>query len=75
MSQFFVKINKKKQEKTVAQHSFITSIKCEANNWIAWCNLGVLYLTASKIQLAHQAFSTAQRLQPSFVNSWVGQVK
>jgi len=60
-------------EKTVAQHSFITSIKCEANNWIAWCNLGVLYLTASKIQLAHQAFSVAQRLQPSFVNSWVGQ--
>jgi len=60
-------------EKTVAQHSFITSIKCEANNWIAWCNLGVLYLTTSKIQLAHQAFSTAQRLQPSFVNSWVGQ--
>ncbi|XP_048838840.1 tetratricopeptide repeat protein 37 [Brienomyrus brachyistius] len=57
----------------LAQHSFIKSINMEANNVIAWTNLGALYLKKENKELAHAAFNTAQSLEPSYVNCWIGQ--
>lgn len=58
----------------LAQHAFIKSIELEQNNAIAWCNLATLYLHLDKVQLANKAFSQAQRSDPNYVNSWIGQV-
>uniref|UniRef100_A0A3B3SLZ1 SKI3 subunit of superkiller complex n=1 Tax=Paramormyrops kingsleyae TaxID=1676925 RepID=A0A3B3SLZ1_9TELE len=57
----------------LAQHSFIKSINMEANNVIAWTNLGALYLKKENMELAYKAFNTAQSLEPSYVNCWIGQ--
>ena len=62
------------QNYALAQHSFIRSIQCEPNNVVAWSNLGFFYLERSQIELAHKAFKKAQSLEPSYVNSWIGQV-
>jgi len=62
------------ENKKLAQHAFIKSIEKENNNCKAWNNLGILYLTSSNIESAHQAFNVAQSLQPNFVNSWICQV-
>ncbi|XP_076800929.1 superkiller complex protein 3-like [Clavelina lepadiformis] len=61
------------QNYELAQHSYLKSINLEPNNVEAWSNLGNLYLDQSQIELAHKAFKTAQSLDPSYVNSWVGQ--
>ncbi|KAL6256062.1 hypothetical protein P5V15_013298 [Pogonomyrmex californicus] len=50
----------------LAQHCFVVAIDRESNNAIAWNNLGDIYR-------ANEAFSRAQRADPSYVNSWVGQ--
>ena len=73
-SKFLLKFLVAFQEYALAQHSFIRSIQCEPNNVEAWSNLGVFYLERSQIELAHKAFKTAQSLEPSYVNSWIGQV-
>ena len=70
----FIFINFYQQNKKLAQHAFIKSIEKENNNCKAWNNLGILYLTSSNIESAHQAFNVAQSLQPNFVNSWICQV-
>ncbi|XP_022086951.1 tetratricopeptide repeat protein 37-like [Acanthaster planci] len=57
----------------LAQHAFIKSIQVEANNVVAWTNLGALYLTKGNMELAHQAFKISQSLEPSYVNCWIGQ--
>ncbi|XP_076315267.1 tetratricopeptide repeat protein 37 [Tachypleus tridentatus] len=57
----------------LAQHCFIKSISCEPNNFVAWSNLGVLYLQNDNIQLAHEAFKVAQSLEPSYLVCWIGQ--
>ncbi|MFT7813636.1 tetratricopeptide repeat protein 37 isoform X1 [Arapaima gigas] len=57
----------------LAQHSFIKSINMEANNVVAWTNLGTLYLKKENIELAHEAFKIAQSLEPLYVNCWIGQ--
>ncbi|XP_013777093.1 tetratricopeptide repeat protein 37-like [Limulus polyphemus] len=57
----------------LAQHCFIKSISCEPNNFVAWTNLGVLYLQNDNIQLAHEAFKVAQSLEPSYSVCWIGQ--
>uniref|UniRef100_A0A8B9JZE0 Tetratricopeptide repeat domain 37 n=1 Tax=Astyanax mexicanus TaxID=7994 RepID=A0A8B9JZE0_ASTMX len=57
----------------LAQHSFIKSVKVEANNVVAWTNLGTLYLKKNNIELAHEAFKIAQSLEPLYVNCWIGQ--
>lgn len=58
----------------IAQHAFIKSIQLEKNNAITWTNLGTLYLCLNEIQLAHEAFKVAQRSEPSYIESWIGQV-
>ncbi|KFV71087.1 Tetratricopeptide repeat protein 37, partial [Dryobates pubescens] len=57
----------------LAQHSFIKSIQAERINVAAWTNLGVLYLTTGHIEQAHEAFKTAQSLDPSYLLCWLGQ--
>ncbi|XP_038077285.1 tetratricopeptide repeat protein 37-like, partial [Patiria miniata] len=57
----------------LAQHAFIKSIQLEANNVVAWTNLGALYLSKGNVELAHQAFKISQSLEPSYVNCWIGQ--
>ncbi|ESP01284.1 hypothetical protein LOTGIDRAFT_230642 [Lottia gigantea] len=57
----------------LAQHSFIKSIHCEANNVVAWTNLGTLYLQNDNVQLSHEAFKIAQSLDPNYVACWIGQ--
>lgn len=58
---------------SLAQHCFIKSIQAEANNVVAWTNLGTLYLKKDNIELAHEAFKIAQSLEPLYVNCWIGQ--
>ncbi|KAG9354326.1 hypothetical protein JZ751_001031 [Albula glossodonta] len=57
----------------LAQHSFIKSVNMEANNVIAWTNLGALYLKKENIELSHEAFKVAQSLEPLYVSCWIGQ--
>ncbi|BFY97470.1 hypothetical protein BsWGS_00510 [Bradybaena similaris] len=57
----------------LAQHCFIRSIECEASNVIAWTNLGTLYLSKGEIELAHDAFKTAQSVDPTYMACWIGQ--
>ncbi|XP_069681678.1 tetratricopeptide repeat protein 37 [Periplaneta americana] len=56
----------------LAQHAFIKAIQLE-NNAITWTNLGTLYLCLNEIKLAHEAFKVAQRTDPAYVESWIGQ--
>ncbi|XP_033749913.1 LOW QUALITY PROTEIN: tetratricopeptide repeat protein 37-like [Pecten maximus] len=56
-----------------AQHCFIKSIQAEPNNVVAWSNLATLYFKNGNIELAHDAFKTAQSLEPSYVACWIGQ--
>ncbi|XP_050460410.1 tetratricopeptide repeat protein 37 isoform X1 [Cataglyphis hispanica] len=57
----------------LAQHCFIMAIDRESNNATAWSNLGTLYLHLGDIYRANEAFSRAQRADPSYINSWIGQ--
>ncbi|KAM6965620.1 superkiller complex protein 3 [Aplochiton taeniatus] len=57
----------------LAQHCYIKSIQVEANNVVAWTNLGALYLKKENIELSHEAFKIAQSLEPLYVNCWIGQ--
>ena len=61
--------------KALAQHCFVKSIECDASNVRAYSNLGVLYLDHGDVKLAHEAFKVAQSLDPTYVESWIGQVR
>ncbi|KFQ21828.1 Tetratricopeptide repeat protein 37, partial [Merops nubicus] len=57
----------------LAQHAFIKSVQAQQFNVVAWTNLGALYLTTGNIEQAHEAFSKAQALDPSYTECWIGQ--
>ncbi|RZC41781.1 tetratricopeptide repeat protein 37, partial [Asbolus verrucosus] len=57
----------------LAQHSFIKAVIADNNSAIAWSNLGTLYFMLKDLKLANEAFSQAQRSDPNYVNSWIGQ--
>ncbi|GJQ65964.1 hypothetical protein Trydic_g4060 [Trypoxylus dichotomus] len=57
----------------LAQHAFIKAVTIERHSAIAWCNLGAFYLHFEEDKLANKAFAQAQRYDPAYVNSWVGQ--
>ncbi|KAG8917885.1 Superkiller protein 3 [Tulasnella sp. 418] len=57
----------------LAQHAFIRAIEIDSKNPASWTNLGLLYLTHSDGELAKEAFSKAQTLNPDYVLAWVGQ--
>ncbi|XP_065220863.1 tetratricopeptide repeat protein 37 [Planococcus citri] len=57
----------------LAQHCFIKSIQIDNDCAVSWTNLGVLYLQLEDIQLANEAFQNAQRSDPKYSRSWIGQ--
>ncbi|XP_060530734.1 tetratricopeptide repeat protein 37 [Cylas formicarius] len=57
----------------LAQHAFIKAVTADHNSYVAWTNLGVLYLILNEIKLANKAFGEGQRCNPNYVNSWIGQ--
>ncbi|RUS81604.1 hypothetical protein EGW08_010617 [Elysia chlorotica] len=57
----------------LAQHCFIKSIECESSNVTAWTNLGALYLDKGEVKMAHEAFTTAQSIDPTYMACWIGQ--
>ncbi|XP_017785314.1 PREDICTED: tetratricopeptide repeat protein 37 [Nicrophorus vespilloides] len=57
----------------LAQHAFIKAVTLEHNSAVSWSNLGTLYLYIGELKLANEAFSQAQRGDPNYVNSWIGQ--
>ncbi|CAG8737735.1 18923_t:CDS:2, partial [Racocetra persica] len=57
----------------ISQHAFIKAIDYSAKSPVPWTNLGLLYLLHSDLDLANQAFSTAQSLDPDYAPAWVGQ--
>ncbi|XP_015109958.1 tetratricopeptide repeat protein 37 isoform X2 [Diachasma alloeum] len=57
----------------LAQHCWVMAIDREPNNAIAWTNLGTLYLHLGDPYKANEAFSRAQRADPEYENSWIGQ--
>ncbi|KAF3430707.1 hypothetical protein E2986_08054 [Frieseomelitta varia] len=57
----------------LAQHAYIMAIDKELNNAIVWCNLGTLYLYIGNFYKANEAYSRAQRADPAYINSWIGQ--
>ena len=57
----------------LAQHAFVMAIDKELNNATVWSNLGTLYLYIGSLYKANEAYSRAQRADPSYINSWIGQ--
>ncbi|GAB1861709.1 Tetratricopeptide repeat protein 37 [Camponotus japonicus] len=57
----------------LAQHCFVMAIDQESNNAIAWSNLATLYLHLGETRRANKAYSRAQRADPGYMNSWIGQ--
>ena len=57
----------------VAQHSFVRSLHLNERNPRTWTNLGVLYMEQIDHELAHEAFSRAQSIDPDYVDAWVGE--
>lgn len=57
----------------VAQHSLIRSLFLNERSPQTWTNLGCLYLLQNDIQLANDAFTRAQSVDPDFAHAWIGQ--
>ena len=49
------------------------AIQHDENAIQPWINLGSFYLSVGQYELAHQAFSTSQALDPSEARGWIGQ--
>ena len=45
----------------------------DLNNAVVWSNLGTLYLYIGNLYKANEAYSQAQRADPAYINSWIGQ--
>ncbi|KAL7288696.1 hypothetical protein TKK_0017421 [Trichogramma kaykai] len=57
----------------LAQHCFAMALDLQSNNPIPWTNLGSLYLILGDAYRANEAFSWAQRMDPAYINCWIGQ--
>ncbi|CAO1602709.1 Superkiller protein 3 [Xanthoria calcicola] len=57
----------------VAQHAFVRSLFINDKNARTWTNLGVFYLVESDTQLASDAFTRAQSIDPEHALAWLGQ--
>ncbi|XP_046485171.1 superkiller complex protein 3 isoform X1 [Neodiprion pinetum] len=57
----------------LSQHCYVMAIDMELQNPVAWSNLGTLYLHLGDPYRANEAFSRAQRVDPGYNNSWIGQ--
>ncbi|XP_076666464.1 superkiller complex protein 3 isoform X3 [Andrena cerasifolii] len=61
------------QNYALAQHAYIMASDKDLNNAVVWSNLGTLYLHIGNLYKANEAYSQAQRADPAYVNSWLGQ--
>lgn len=57
----------------MAQHCLIQALNLDRKSYIAWTNLGALYLKLNEITLANRAFQRAQQALPIYANAWIGQ--
>lgn len=57
----------------VSQHSFIRSLYLNDKSARVWTNLGTLYLLEKDNQLANEAFTRAQSVDPDYTHAWLGQ--
>lgn len=56
----------------VAQHCFIRALTLNNRAPQIWANLGALYLGQGDLELAEEAFSLTQTMDPEFVEAWEG---
>ncbi|KAF5308184.1 hypothetical protein FQR65_LT06364 [Abscondita terminalis] len=68
-----IHFSRDRKDYALAQHAFIKAVTVDNNSAMAWCNLGTLYLVLGYAKLANEAYSQAQRADPNYVNSWIGQ--
>ncbi|KAG1761965.1 superkiller protein 3 [Suillus occidentalis] len=61
------------QKPKLSQHAYIKAIEVDNKNVVAWTNMGLLYLYHNDIDLATQAFTKAQTLDPDHTLAWIGQ--
>ncbi|RKO90825.1 hypothetical protein BDK51DRAFT_28769, partial [Blyttiomyces helicus] len=57
----------------VAQHAFIKAIECDPRTPVPWANFGYLCHLRGDLELAHEAFSKAQFVDPDWALAWLGQ--
>lgn len=57
----------------MAQHCLIQALNLDKRSYVAWTNLGVLYIKVNEINLANRAFQRAQQSLPIYPNAWIGQ--
>ncbi|KAG2355063.1 hypothetical protein BDR07DRAFT_1304231 [Suillus spraguei] len=61
------------QKPKLSQHAYIKAIDVDSKNVVAWTKIGLLYLYHNDIDLATQAFTKAQTLDPDHTLAWIGQ--
>ncbi|KAG1844187.1 hypothetical protein DFJ58DRAFT_731304 [Suillus subalutaceus] len=61
------------QKPKLSQHAYIKAIEVDNKNVVAWTKIGLLYLYHNDIDLATQAFTKAQTLDPDHTLAWIGQ--
>ncbi|KAG1851683.1 superkiller protein 3 [Suillus subluteus] len=61
------------QKPKLSQHAYIKAIEVDNKNVVAWTKIGLLYLYHNDIDLATQAFTRAQTLDPDHTLAWIGQ--
>ncbi|KKY27328.1 putative antiviral protein [Phaeomoniella chlamydospora] len=57
----------------VSQHAFIRSLHLNQRSALVWTNLGALYLIHDDKELANEAFTLAQSIDPDYSHAWLGQ--
>ncbi|KAL9000793.1 MAG: hypothetical protein Q9169_000547 [Polycauliona sp. 2 TL-2023] len=57
----------------VAQHALVRSLYINDKNARVWTNLGFFYLLQGDCQLASDAFTRAQSIDPQHAQAWLGQ--
>ena len=57
----------------VSQHAFVRSLYLNDKSARVWTNIGTLYLLENDHQLANDAFTRAQSVDPDYTHAWVGQ--
>lgn len=57
----------------VSQHAYIRALEINSKDAVTWTNLGLLYLYNNDPDLAKEALSRAQTLDPDHILAWLGQ--
>lgn len=57
----------------LSQHAFVRSLHLNDNSARLWTNLGAFYMVHNDHQLANEAFTRAQSVDPDYAYAWLGQ--